>query len=154
LASRRHLLGVSRGRHVDNVYRYALAVSGSSAEAVDVTMTTLAEAYWSPRKRLTDIAHDICRLRYVSCGGEEESATPCPELELAISRRADGRLGRAGKRAVRAHLPTCRSCTAFAADLRAQRAALEVLAKIPVPAWLHRPQNSRASLAAGRHLYQ
>ena len=137
-----------------DVYRYALGVSGSSAEAVDVTMTTLAESYWSPRKRLTDIAYDICLRRYVSTGAEEEIATLCPELELAISRQADGRLGRAGRRAVRAHLPTCGSCTAFLDDLQAQRAALRELAEIPVPASFDRPKNSRASLAQGRHLYQ
>jgi hypothetical protein len=140
---------------VDDVYRYALAVSGSSTEAVDVTVTTLAEAYWSPRKRLTDIAHDICARRYVSGASEEESAaTACPELELAISRQADGRLSRAGRRAVRAHLPVCDSCAAFADDLRAQRSALRLLAKTPAPAHLEWPRNSTASLAAGRHLYQ
>jgi hypothetical protein len=137
-----------------DVYRYALAVSGSSADAVDVTMTTLAESYWSPRKRLTDIAYDICLRRYVSTGAEEEIVTLCPELEFAISRQADGRLGRAGRRAVRAHLPTCGSCTAFADDLQAQRAALRELAEIPVPASFDWPENSRASLAQGRHLYQ
>jgi anti-sigma factor RsiW len=117
-------------------------------------MTTLAESYWSPRQRLTDIAYDICLRRYVGSGAEEEIATPCPELELALSRQADGRLGRADRRAVRAHLPTCGSCSTFADDLRAQRAALEQLARIPVPASFNRPRNSRASLAQGRHLYQ
>jgi hypothetical protein len=146
---------VPRGRYLADVYRYALAVSGSGAEAVDVTMATLAESYWSPRRRLTDIAYEICLRRYVSSGAEEEQReTACPELELAISRQADGRLGRAGRRMVRAHLPTCGSCTAFADDLQAQRAALGELAEIPVPASFEWPKNSRASLAQGRHLYQ
>jgi hypothetical protein len=153
LAARWHPPDVARGPHLDDVYRYTLAVSGNSLDAMDITMTTLAEAYWSPRKRLTDIAHEICRRRY-ECGGSlEEEATPCPELELAISRQADGRLGRAARRAVRAHVPTCGSCAAFVDDLRAQRAALRELAKIPVPGTLEWPKRSRASLARGRHLY-
>ena len=143
-----------RGSHLADVYRYALAVSGSSAEAVDVTMTTLAESYWSPRRRLTDIAYDICLRRYVSTGAEDERPTACPELELALSRQADGRLGWAARREVRAHLPTCGSCAAFADDLRVQRVALGQLAEIPVPASFEWPKNSRASLARGRHLYQ
>jgi hypothetical protein len=142
------------GRHLADVYRYALAVSGSSAEAVDVTMTTIAESYWSPRRRLTDIAYEICLRRYVSTGAEEERPAQCPELELAISLQADGRLGWTGRRAVRAHLPTCGSCTAFAAGVRAQRTALRALAKVPVPASFDRRENSRASLPQGRHLYQ
>jgi RNA polymerase sigma factor (sigma-70 family) len=65
----------------------------------------------------------------------EESLT-CHEAELAISRQLDGRLSRAEKGALRAHLRTCAECSSFARSQRAQRAALKGLAALPVPASL------------------
>ena len=65
----------------------------------------------------------------------EESLT-CREAELAISRQLDGRLSRAEKGALRAHLRTCTECASFARSQRAQRTALKGLAAIPLPASL------------------
>jgi RNA polymerase sigma-70 factor, ECF subfamily len=60
-------------RHVHDVYRYALAVLGSPADAEDVTQTTFLNAYRAfqrgerPRKPgnwLRTIAHNVCRQRF------------------------------------------------------------------------------------------
>lgn len=145
------------------MYRYALAISGSAVDAEDITQTTFAEAYWalqgrmeprSPRKWLIDIAHEICRLRYDRGESVADALTDCAESELAISLQADGRLGRATKRALAAHLRTCRECVAFVDDLQAQRAAWKELAQQPVPASLGASKNPGASLPARRHLIQ
>ena len=65
-----------------------------------------------------------------------EGSLSCREAELAVSRQLDGRLPRADKAALRAHLRTCSDCASFARSQRAQRAALKGLATIPVPASL------------------
>jgi RNA polymerase sigma factor (sigma-70 family) len=65
-----------------------------------------------------------------------ESTLTCAEAELAISKQLDGRLSRAQKGALRAHLRECRECATFARRQRAQRTALRSLAAIPVPPWL------------------
>jgi RNA polymerase sigma-70 factor (ECF subfamily) len=65
-----------------------------------------------------------------------EGSLSCREAELAVSRQLDGRLTRADRAALRAHLRTCSDCASFARSQRAQRAALKGLATIPVPASL------------------
>src|SRR5437870_2254898 len=65
-----------------------------------------------------------------------ESSLTCGEAELAISRQLDGRLGRAEKGALRAHLRECATCAAFARRQRAQRSALRSLCAVPVPSSL------------------
>jgi RNA polymerase sigma-70 factor (ECF subfamily) len=65
-----------------------------------------------------------------------EGSLSCREAELAVSRQLDGRLTRAEKGALRAHLRTCADCASFARSQRAQRAALKGLATIPLPASL------------------
>jgi RNA polymerase sigma-70 factor, ECF subfamily len=65
-----------------------------------------------------------------------EGSLSCREAELAVSRQLDGRLTRADKAALRAHLRTCSDCASFARSQRAQRSALKGLATIPVPASL------------------
>ena len=65
-----------------------------------------------------------------------ESSLTCGEAELAISRQLDGRLPRAEKGALRAHLRECPECARFARRQRAQRSALKSLAAVPVPASL------------------
>jgi hypothetical protein len=127
---------------VADVYRYALAMSGDSVDALDITQTTLAEEHWvaqgrpapqSRRKRLIDIAHDICRLRLDYGIDGEAPATSCPDAELALTRRADGRLPLREWRALRAHLRACPDCSALAIELQAQRRALRALAELAVP---------------------
>jgi DNA-directed RNA polymerase specialized sigma24 family protein len=124
------------------VYRYALAMSGDSVEAEDIAQTTLAEEYWvaqgrpaaqSRRKRLIDIAHDICRRRFDDGIEGEAPPTHCPDAELALTRRVDGRLPIRERRALQAHLRACPECPALAVDLQAQRHALRALAAIAVP---------------------
>jgi RNA polymerase sigma-70 factor (ECF subfamily) len=65
-----------------------------------------------------------------------EGSLSCREAELAVSRQLDGRLSRADRGALRAHLRTCSDCASFARSQRAQRSALKGLAAIPVPASL------------------
>jgi RNA polymerase sigma factor (sigma-70 family) len=65
-----------------------------------------------------------------------ESALTCGEAERAISRQLDGRLPRAERGALRAHLRECPGCATFARRQRAQRTALKSLGAIPVPPWL------------------
>src|SRR5438876_7849101 len=62
-----------------------------------------------------------------------ETSLTCGEAELAISKQLDGRLGRAEKAALRAHLRECDECATFARRQRAQRTAIKSLAAIPVP---------------------
>jgi RNA polymerase sigma-70 factor, ECF subfamily len=65
-----------------------------------------------------------------------ETSITCHEAERSISLQLDGRLSRAEKGALRAHLRTCKECATFARSQRAQRAALKGLAAIPLPASL------------------
>jgi DNA-directed RNA polymerase specialized sigma24 family protein len=123
---------------VADVYRYALAMSGDSVDAMDITQTTIAEDYWasqgrpaprSQRKRLIDIAHDICRRRLDHGVNGDVPPTRCFEAELALTRRADGRLPRRERQALREHLGACQDCPALADELQAQRRALRALAQ-------------------------
>jgi RNA polymerase sigma factor (sigma-70 family) len=60
-------------KHVGDVYRYALAVMGDSADAEDVTQTTFLNAFRAlergdevrePKAWLRAIAHNVCRQRF------------------------------------------------------------------------------------------
>src|SRR6266513_2061218 len=62
-----------------------------------------------------------------------EGSLSCGEAEFAISRQLDGRLPRAERGQLRAHLRECSECAAFARRQRAQRGALKTLALVPVP---------------------
>ena len=62
-----------------------------------------------------------------------EGSLTCGEAEFAISRQLDGRLPRAERGQLRAHLRECSECAAFARRQRAQRGALKSLALVPVP---------------------
>jgi len=62
-----------------------------------------------------------------------EGSLTCGEAELATSRQLDGRLPRAEKGQLRAHLRECPECARFARRQRAQRSALKSLALVPVP---------------------
>ena len=65
-----------------------------------------------------------------------EGSLTCGEAELAISKQLDGRLSRAEKSSLRAHLRECAECATFARSQRAQRAALRSIGAVPLPATL------------------
>lgn len=65
-----------------------------------------------------------------------EGSLTCTEAERAISRRADTRLPRAERLALRTHLRECPECARFAVNERAQRNAFKALAAVPVPSSL------------------
>jgi RNA polymerase sigma factor (sigma-70 family) len=65
-----------------------------------------------------------------------EGSLTCGEAEFAISRQLDGRLPRAERGQLRAHLRECAECAAFARRQRAQRGALKSLALVPLPSSL------------------
>jgi RNA polymerase sigma-70 factor (ECF subfamily) len=62
-----------------------------------------------------------------------EASLTCTQAERAISRRADTRLPRAEREALRVHLRECDACSRFAAGEEAQRRAFAALASAPVP---------------------
>src|SRR3989441_1741281 len=65
-----------------------------------------------------------------------EGSLTCRQAELALSKQLDGRLPRAEKAALRAHLRACKECATFARSQRAHRSALKGLAAVPVPSAL------------------
>src|SRR5712692_161047 len=65
-----------------------------------------------------------------------EGSLTCREAELALSKQLDGRLPRAEKGALRAHLRSCKECESFPRSQRAQRSALRGLAAVPLPSSL------------------
>jgi RNA polymerase sigma-70 factor (ECF subfamily) len=65
-----------------------------------------------------------------------EGTLSCREAELAISKQLDGRLSRADKGSLRAHLRECPECATLARRQRAQRGALRALGAVPLPATL------------------
>jgi RNA polymerase sigma factor (sigma-70 family) len=62
-----------------------------------------------------------------------EGALECGDAELALSRDLDGRLDRAERAQLRAHLRACRECAGLARRQRARRAALGALGPVPLP---------------------
>jgi RNA polymerase sigma-70 factor (ECF subfamily) len=62
-----------------------------------------------------------------------EGSLTCRQAELALSRQLDGRLSRAERGPLRAHLRACGDCASFARSQRAQRAAVRSIAAIPLP---------------------
>src|SRR5438105_5615825 len=65
-----------------------------------------------------------------------DGALTCHEAELAISRQLDGRLPRAERGSLRAHLRACPDCATVARRQRAQRTAFKALAAVPLPSSL------------------
>jgi RNA polymerase sigma factor (sigma-70 family) len=65
-----------------------------------------------------------------------EGQLSCLDAELAVSRQLDGRLPRAERGALRAHLRECKECASLARRLRAQRSAIKALGLMPLPASL------------------
>jgi RNA polymerase sigma factor (sigma-70 family) len=68
-----------------------------------------------------------------SLAEELEHLVTCDAAELALSRAADGRLGRKERRRLRAHLDECASCARTAARSVKYRRAFKTLAVLPLP---------------------
>jgi RNA polymerase sigma-70 factor (ECF subfamily) len=68
-----------------------------------------------------------------SLAEEIEHLVTCDAAELALSRAADGRLGRKERRRLRAHLDECASCARTAARSLRYRRAFKTLAVLPLP---------------------
>jgi RNA polymerase sigma factor (sigma-70 family) len=88
------------------------------AEILDVSTSALETLLFRARRSLAD---------------ELVQHLTCTDAQLAISRAADGRLGRKEKRRLREHLVECADCAHFARLQRTHRHALKGLALVPVP---------------------
>jgi RNA polymerase sigma factor (sigma-70 family) len=78
-----------------------------------------------------------------------EGSLTCTEAERAISRRADIRLPRAERAALRTHLRQCPECSRFAGAERAQRNAFKALADVQVPSSLTSLFGAEGAVAGG-----
>jgi RNA polymerase sigma factor (sigma-70 family) len=88
------------------------------AEILGITTTALETLLFRARRSLADeLTHHLT----------------CTDAQQAISRAADGRLGRKEKRRLREHLVECADCAHFARLQRTHRHALKGLALVPVP---------------------
>jgi len=88
------------------------------AEIIGVTTSALETLLFRARRSLTE---------------ELEHQLTCTEAQLAVSRAADGRLGRKERRRLREHLGECPDCARFARLQQRHRRALRGLVLIPVP---------------------
>jgi DNA-directed RNA polymerase specialized sigma24 family protein len=144
-------------RHVAGVYRYALAVLHDPEVAEEVTRATFLKANRAyqegerPRRArgwLIDIAHDLCRERDSRSKGPPADAADgddrpgreppegplaCNDAQLAGSKHLDGRLPRAERPALRAHLRACDECADLVRRHRAHRRTFKTLAAVAPP---------------------
>jgi RNA polymerase sigma factor (sigma-70 family) len=88
------------------------------AQILDVTTTALETLLFRARRSLAE---------------ELEHQLTCTEAQLAISRAADGRLGRKERRRLRDHLSECPDCARFASLQQRNRRALKGLMLVPIP---------------------
>jgi RNA polymerase sigma factor (sigma-70 family) len=78
-----------------------------------------------------------------------EGQLSCLDAEVAVSRQLDGRLPRAERGALRAHLRECKECASLARRLRAQRSAIKAFGLVPLPASLGSFFGGGAAAAGG-----
>ncbi len=91
---------------------------GEIAEILGVTTSALETLLFRARRSLAEeLAHHLT----------------CTEAQLAVSRAADGRLGRKERRRLREHLDECPDCASFARLQQRHRGALRTLLLVPVP---------------------
>ncbi len=103
------------------------------AEIIGVTTSALETLLFRARRSLTE---------------ELEHQLTCTEAQLAVSRAADGRLGRKERRRLREHLGECPDCSRFARLQQRHRRALRGLVLIPVPLSLSLVKGIEGSAAA------
>jgi RNA polymerase sigma factor (sigma-70 family) len=88
------------------------------AEILGVTTAALETLLFRARRSLAE---------------ELEQQLTCTQAQLAVSRAADGRLGRKERRRLREHLGECPDCARFARLQQRNRTALRGLVLMPVP---------------------
>jgi len=88
------------------------------AEILGVTTTALETLLFRARRSLAE---------------ELEHQLTCTEAQLAVSRAADGRLGRKERRRLRGHVGECPDCARFASLQQRNRRALKGLMLVPIP---------------------
>ncbi len=88
------------------------------AEILGTTTTALETLLFRARRSLAE---------------ELEHQLTCTDAQLAISRAADGRLGRKERRRLRDHLAECPDCAHFARLQQRHRRALKGLMLVPIP---------------------
>jgi RNA polymerase sigma factor (sigma-70 family) len=88
------------------------------AEILGVTTSALETLLFRARRSLAE---------------ELEHHLTCTEAQLAVSRAADGRLGRKERRRLREHLDECPDCASFARLQQRHGGALRTLLLVPVP---------------------
>jgi RNA polymerase sigma factor (sigma-70 family) len=103
------------------------------AEILGVTITALETLLFRARRSLAE---------------ELTQQLTCSEAQFAISRAADGRLGRKERRRLREHLAECPDCAHFARLQRRNRSALKSLLLVPVPLSLSLFKGLEGSAAA------
>jgi len=103
------------------------------AEIIGVTTSALETLLFRARRSLTE---------------ELEHQLTCTEAQLAVSRAADGRLGRKERRRLREHLGECPDCSRFARLQQRHRRALRGLVLIPIPLSLSLVKGIEGSAAA------
>jgi RNA polymerase sigma-70 factor, ECF subfamily len=80
-----------------------------------------------------------------------EGSLSCHQAERAISRSLDGRLPRAERRILSAHLESCSECTEFDEAQRSHREALRSFERAPLPVTLRPPnRGSRRAVVLAR----
>jgi len=88
------------------------------AEILDVTVSALETLLFRARRSLAE---------------ELDHQLTCTEAQFAVSRAADGRLGRKERRRLRVHLEECPDCARFTQVQKRHRRALRGLAVMPIP---------------------
>ena len=84
-----------------------------------------------------------------SLADELENLVTCDRAELALTRTADGRIGRKERRRLLAHIDECASCARVAARSIKYRRAFKALAILPLPLLAH-PVQGRTERRRGR----
>lgn len=88
------------------------------AGILDVTTSALETLLFRARRSLAE---------------ELESQLTCSDAQLAVSRAADGRLGRKERRRLRGHIEECPDCARSVRARQQNRRALRGLALVPIP---------------------
>ena len=84
-----------------------------------------------------------------SLADELENLVTCDRAELALTRSADGRIGRKERRRLLAHIDECASCARVAARSIKYRRAFKALAIVPLPLSLTLFKGAPSAAAAG-----